>query len=179
MKTKAVLITAIMITMLSGCLWAPGLDSVRKEIQAQIPGSHFDREFAISLGPVSLTLARVIVGMVDDDDAKEAHGYLKEISKVKVAIYDAYDIPRDINLTMPSRLGKLMDEKGWEMAVKVRDDEDNVWILYKEEEEVVRNIYVIVLSSDELVLVQAEGNLDRLFEKAMSEHVDFRKDLGI
>lgn len=179
MKTKLVVLIPILMMMTSGCLWAPGLDGVRKEIQDQIPGSHFEREFAISLGPISLGLARTITKMVPDEDANMASGYLKEIKNVKVAVYDAYDIPRDFELKTPWRLERLLEEEDWEMAVKVREDGESVWVLYREDSDTVRELFVVVLNDDELVLVKAEGRLDRLMEKVMEDHVDLPSELGL
>jgi len=178
MKRIAV-VSVIMMSLLSGCLWAPGLDSVRRELQAQLPGAHFDRQFAISLGPISLGLARAVTGMIDDKDAREARVYLKEVHKVKVAVYEAYDVPRDVRVHMPRKVREMLEHKGWEMAVKVRDEGEHVWILYKEKDSVVRNLFVIVLSEDQLVLVEADGRLDRLFRKAISEHMDLPAALGV
>ena len=64
MKHKPIIfITAIAVIVItcSGCLWAPELDGVRKDIQQQLPGASFHREFALSVGPITLGLARTIV----------------------------------------------------------------------------------------------------------------------
>ena len=175
--SRAVVAILLAMTVGSGCLWAPELDRVRKDIERQIPGVEFSREFAISLGPMSIGLLRVIAAVAPVDE--DQRGYLDEISKVKVAVYEVDNMPRDPEIQVPDRLRRLLDEKGWDLAVRVHEDEESVWVLYKAEDDEVREMYVLVMNTEELVLVRVEGHLDRLFEKAMNDHFDLSRDLGI
>lgn len=160
---------SLMLTLLSGCLWAPELDRVRSEIEQQLPGSSFKREFAISLGPVTLGLARAIIRFVPD--AAEARSYLQDVRSVKVAVYEAEDMPQDFNIQMPGKLESLLRNDGWEIAARVRENNQSVWVLYREKDDELEDVYVVALESNELVLVRARGNLDSLIAKAMREHV--------
>jgi hypothetical protein len=63
---------------------------------------------------------------------------------------------------------------GWEMAVKTQEDNEVVWVLYKERHGVVRDLYAIVLSEDELVLARVKGHLDRLLAKVMEDQIHLR-----
>ena len=168
---------ALALSLLSGCLWAPELDRVRKDIEDQIPGAEFKKDFALSLGPVSLGFARLVTGFVPD--AHEARGYLEEIRSVKVAIYEAKNIPADVSLRMPSKLQHLLEKNGWELAIKAKERDESVWILFRTKGDAIRDMYIVVLDEEELVLVRAGGRLDKLFEKAMNEHLDLKDDLGI
>lgn len=170
---SSIITPVLLVTLSSGCLWAPELDRVRQEIENQIPGARFHREFAISLGPISLGIMKTVAKFAPVDD--EARIYLKEIRKMRVAIYEVENVPSDVNLEIPERLQRLVSSEGWEIAAKLRDDGEAVWVLYRSEEGAIEEMYVIVMGRDELVLVRVEGKLDRLFEKAMAEHVDFRR----
>jgi hypothetical protein len=167
----------VLVSMSSGCLWAPELDRVRRELQGQLPGVEFKKEFAITLGPLSLGLVRGITGFVPD--AREANTYLKEIRRVKLAVYKVDDFPRQSKVAVPTQLQKLLEKRDWELAAKINEQDERVWVLYKEKNDVVREIYVVVLSRDELVMVRAEGRIDRLMEKAVKNHVDVTNDDGI
>ena len=80
----------------------------------------------------------------------------------------------------PKRLEKLMKKDDWEMAVRVNEDDESVWILYRERDDTVKDLFVVVLDDQELVLVQAEGQLDRLMEKALADHhIDIPNELGL
>jgi hypothetical protein len=167
--TLFILSITLVVTTCSGCLWAPELDGVRKDIERQLPGASFHREFALSLGPITLGLARTIVRLVPD--AAEVRGYLHDVRSVKVAVYDVTNLPPEFGLKMPRRLVSLVEEDGWEIAAKVSQHNENVWLLYRAEDDSVTDIYVVVLSDDELVLVRARGNIDQLAAKAMRDHV--------
>ena len=170
----------VLISMSSGCLWAPELDRVQRELKEQLPGVDFKKEFAISLGPLSLGLARSVVRFVPD--GHEAHTYLKEIRRVKIAIYNVNNLPRHEEVAVPDKLRELLENDDWEQAVRVSDHGQWGWVLYRAKEDTVREIYVVVLSDHELVMVRAEGRIDRILRQAVRNHVDspdgYRIDLS-
>ncbi|MDH3215637.1 MAG: DUF4252 domain-containing protein [Candidatus Krumholzibacteria bacterium] len=165
------------LTLFSGCLWAPDLDRVRREIQQQLPGARFERQFAISLGPVSLRMARALVRFVPE--AEEARGYLCEVRDVKVAVYEARNVPDKTNIKMPEQLLLLVEKHHWEIGAKVRHSGENVWLLYRSDGDSIKDLYAVVLGDDELVLVRARGNIDRLLAKAVRDHLGSVGDLGL
>jgi hypothetical protein len=152
----------------SGCLWAPDLDRIRKDIEKQIPGAAFDREIALSLGPVALTLARCALSFAPD--AREAGGYVRDIRSVGVAVYTARNLPADFDVRLPKALENLVAKEGWEIAVKTRENGEAVWVLCKEDGGSVGGIYVVALNDEELVLVRAQGKLEELLKRAIREN---------
>jgi hypothetical protein len=176
-RTTPIVALAVMLPILSGCLWAPGLEAVRKEIERQMPSAHFEKEFAISLGPVSLGLTRMIVGLVPD--AAEARPYLKHIRSVQVAVYNVDTNTRDVKLKIPSKLKSLLEEEDWELVVKTTEQDESTWVLYRVKDETVTDLYVVTFDGEELVMVVASGRLDRVLEKALNDHIDLSEDLGV
>ena len=172
-RMMPVIAVVLGLTLLSGCLWAPELDRIRRDIENQIPGASFNKEVAFSLGPVTLGLAKLIVNFIPDTE--EARPYLKYVRSVKVAIYEADNIPSDFSVKLPRGLKKLLDKGDWELAVKTKDDNATTWILYKSDGDSIKGLYVVVLDDDELVLVRASGDLDRLFQKAMRENMNLSR----
>jgi hypothetical protein len=171
-KTRAVTALAVLValtTVTAGCMWAPELARVCRDIEAQVPGATFDKEFAVSLGPVSLAFARLLTGLVPD--AREARGYLRDVSRIQIAVYETDGMPPVSSIHMPRRLQKLADE-GWETAVKVREKDSVVWVMYKIDGDTIRDMYVIVLDDSELVMVKARGRLERLAAHALREAQD-------
>lgn len=156
----------ILIAWFPGCMWAPELAQLRGEIERQLPGAQFDKEFALSLGPLSLGVARLVTRMVPD--ASDARGYLGDISRVQVAVYNTRRMPSVADVRMPERLSKLQNDN-WELAVKVREDDEVVWVMYRIDNERIKDLYVIVLNDEELVMVKAQGHLERLVARAMSD----------
>lgn len=169
-KVKIIIVVVLLLGIAglsSGCLWAPSLAAVRKEIQRQIPGANFEKEFEITLGPLSLAFARTIARMVPD--AREASGYLADVSRIELAVYKTESMPRHLDLTMPERLQDMQEAEGWELAVKVRDDNEVVWVLYRLEQDRIKEFYIVVLDDEELVLVRAQGRLERLLARALKD----------
>jgi hypothetical protein len=70
---------------------------------------------------------------------------------------------------MPDKLKKMQSDEGWEMAVKVREEDEVVWVLYQLDDEKIKQLYVVVVNDDELVMVRARGNLHRLLARALKE----------
>lgn len=171
-KTVAAIVALVVtVSLSSSCMWAPELARVCRDIERQIPGANFDKEFAITLGPITLAFAKMVTAFIPD--AKEARGYLKDVSKIQVAVYEAQRMPAPNKVVMPDRLKYLIDE-GWEMAVRAREEDSVVWVLYKIDRGAIRELYVVVLDQDELVLVKAKGHLERLVARALLEAKDTR-----
>lgn len=171
-RTRVIAALAVLAAITSasaGCMWAPELAQVCRDIERQIPGSSFDKEFSVSLGPVSLAFARLMTGLVPE--ARQARGYLGDVSRIQVAVYEASHVQSIGEVRMPMRLARLAEE-GWETAVKVREDDSVIWVMYRIEDESIREMYVIVLDDSELVMVKARGNLERLAARALREAHD-------
>lgn len=153
---------------LSGCLWAPDLDRIRKDIEKQIPGASFDCEIAVSLGPVALAAARCALALAPD--AREARGYLSDVRSVEVAVYEARDLPADFRVRLPAALERMVEEDGWEIAVKTLERDETAWVLCKEDDGSAGGICVVVLGDGELVLARVRGDLVETLKRALREN---------
>jgi hypothetical protein len=149
------------------CNWAPGLSEVRRDLERQLPGARFEKDMELSLGPVSLAFARLFTRMVPD--AREASGYLRDVSRIELAVYEADRIPGTENVSMPRRLRELEQNEDWEVAVKIRNRDERAWILYRLDGDQIKELYVVILDRDELVMVRAEGRLEGLLARALNE----------
>jgi hypothetical protein len=167
LKLAAAVLLLAAVGTSSGCLWAPNLARVRRDLEAQMPGVSFDKEIELSLGPVSLLFARLIVGVVPE--AQEARGYLRDVSRVEVGVYNTDELPATRNVTTPKELTNLIENEGWEMAVRVRDEDEMMWLLYRIDGDTIKELYVVVLNEEELVLVKIKGRLERLVAHALTE----------
>jgi hypothetical protein len=149
-------------------MWAPELSRVRDDIQSQLPEATFHKEVELSVGPVGLGLVRFVTSLIPD--AREARPYLKDVSRVQVGVYEA-TVTSTAGLSMPKKLRALLDD-GWEVAIRMRDEDEAVWLLYRADDESIREVFVVVLNPDELVLVKAKGRLERLVALALEETHD-------
>jgi len=77
-------------------------------------------------------------------------------------------MPKMGKLAAPAQLQRKQ-ERGWEVAVKVREEDQFVWVMYRADDRAVREVLVVVLDDEELVMVKARGRLDRIVARAMAE----------
>jgi len=150
----------------NGCVWAPELAAVKTDIAHQFPDVDFHKNVTLSFGPVTMVLARTVTSFIPD--AREARPYLRDVSHLQVAVYEVEGAPGSEGVRTPAALQHLMDN-GWEMAVRVRDEGELVWVLYRIEKESVREMFVVALSDDELVLVKVRGRLERIMAAALHD----------
>ncbi len=164
-----VVAVCLSLLLLSGCLWAPDLEKVKNDIQAQAPGASFHRKIAFSLGPVTLGIARGVLKLVPD--ARDAEGYLRDIRNVQVAVYDVENLPNGFAPRTPNPLQKLLDRDRWELAVRTCEDGEAVWVLYKISSASFADFCVVALEGDELTLVRVRGRLEDIVKRAMRDNV--------
>ena len=160
--------------LLSGCLWVPEFSGIVVEIQKQVPEARFKKSIQLNLGPASLGFARAVLGLASDHDRDvlEAKSYLEEVRSLKLAIYEQTKLHSEKKIKLPTYLEKLIERNKWQTVVKAQEDKELVIALYKLHRRSITEMFVLALNTDELVLVQVEGRLDKLFEKVMEEHVD-------
>lgn len=160
----------VVATSGTGCLWAPEMGRLRRDIEAQVPGARFRSEVKLTLGPWSLGLARLLTSVVPPavlPPAHEANGYLQGLGRVQMAVYRTRSLPPLDGLRLPAQLRQMIAEAGWRVVVKVRDARQAVWVLEQDEGDGIRDLYIVALDSKRLVLLRVEGLVDRLFTQAM------------
>jgi hypothetical protein len=166
LRARAVLAVVLVAVLASpGCFWSGELAGVRREFEAQLPGSSFEKNIELSFGPIVLGLAKMVTAVIPG--TREARPWLRGVNRVQIGVYDAR-IDSMPGLRMPKRLQSLLDD-GWETAVRVREEKEAVWVLYRPDGDRVREVFVVVLNEHELVMVKAKGRLDRLIAAAMDE----------
>lgn len=165
---KLLALVAVM-TLFSGCfsLSARELAEVRRELETQMPDARFEKEVELSIGRMAMGTMKCLCLVIPD--TRDARKYLKDISGVSVAVYDVESLPPLNEVNLPKRLRRLLERKGWDVLIRAREEDQIVWILYQEHRRSIRNLYVLALEPDELVLVRLRGRLDRLFAQALEE----------
>jgi hypothetical protein len=175
MRKRSMGFLACLMLWMPGCLWTPELSQIQGEIERQLPGSEFERDVRLSLGPLSLGLARFVTGIVPEGmapEAQEAHAYLQEVRRVQVALYRTVTLPPLHDVHLPAHLKQRIRDEGWHLAVKRQKPAELVWVLTREEHGIVRDIYVILLDAEQLALVRVEGRMDQLLAKAVERRAD-------
>ena len=158
---------ALVLALLAspGCLHSGELSGVRRDLELQLPGSSFEKDVELSLGPVLLSVARLVTNFVPD--AEEARPFLRGVSRVQIGVYKT-EIDSLPALRMPGHLQSLIDD-GWETVVRVHENHEAVWVLYRPDGDQIREVFVVVLNEKELVLVKAKGRLEKLLAAALDD----------
>lgn len=167
-RALALLALLLFVLPLSGCFYSREIAQTRRDLERHYPEADFDREVVVSLGPLSLRTLGWVAGLADDEDADLARQYLREVRRVKVGVYKTAYLP-DLDAFDPPALRRFHRD-GWELAVQVREDDEAVWLFYKDRGGAVRDLYAVVLSDEELVLARIRGRLDRLLARALEDH---------
>lgn len=104
---------------------------------------------------------------------------LSDLEHVQVAVYNVDAGGRSINFndidfseTLRSRGANLH----WETIVKVRDGSEQVWVLVGMdlERDSLDAVSVFILENDELVMINVDGDLNRMIEYALQPASDRR-----
>jgi hypothetical protein len=156
----------------AGCFYSREIAHTRRDIEALYPGVRFEREAVVSVGPGTMHGLSRLTGLVPEYYSRLVSGYLDEIEQIKVGVYRTYGLPPLDAVDLP-RLHRFEDQ-GWLMAVKSLEDDTAVWVLYRERHGTVRDLYVLVLTEEELVLARVQGHLNRLLEQVMADYHHFK-----
>jgi hypothetical protein len=158
----------VLISLLGiSCVRFVGPQDIRHELSDQA-GVKLKQETGFTFTRSAVWLARRFV--------KEDDFTLEGVRRVEIGVYEVKGFEDGRQSASPLDLTKL---EGWVPIVRVRESGEDVMVLFKEKDDVVRELLVVVAESDEWVLVRIRGKLDRVLEQAIEmafEDVD-RPDL--
>lgn len=138
-------------------------------LQAQT--SEFDELYSAFRGEdgvVSLTVPGFLCRMAGNigDLEHEEQELLRSIKSVKLLVIENPEINKQINLARV--LSRIEHDKGVVPLLQVHDDNEDILILAKEENERVSELYVVV-GGDENVMIRIRGRMDRDLMKSLFE----------
>lgn len=154
---------------LSGCKSAPSPQVVALELENRIDGAEFEKEFAFSLGRVSMGLAKGIANLGLHDDDPEAIA-LKAVNKMALAIYRVVEMPGLDGLQGISELDDALGGSGWYRVLYTREDEAGTWVYGRGDKAGgLSNIFIVALDSEELVVISLQGKLDEMLAAVLAD----------
>lgn len=172
--TLSALLAIVIVLPLTGCLFSKEIADTRRDIEKAYPDLHLEKQIVVNLGPLSLKTLGWMAAFVPDPEVDVARRYLRDIRRVKVGVYRSEHPDALAKLDV----GQFGFEKEWEVAVRTRQEGEHVWVLYKDDPKTVRDLYVVVLSEEELVVARLRGNLNRLLARVMEDHVELNDWFG-
>ncbi len=145
----------ISIFLAPSCIRFTGPEDVRRDLGDQA-GVQLKQETGFTVTRSGMWLARKFV---KDEDVP-----LEGVRRVEIGVYEVKGLRKGSEEPARLDLGHL---KGWEPIVRVREDDEQVFVLIKQEEQLIRGLLVVVAEQDEWVLVRLRGKLNQVFERSM------------
>lgn len=150
----------------AGCATGLSTGEVARATLPQDPACRRDRVEHLELGPLTLALAKLVVGWVDDvgeDDRAIVCG----LRHLEVAEYDLHGCEGAGGTT----LGRLLAGRGWHELVAARDGEAFTRLLIRPDREGrARGLMVVERDRGSLEVVILEGDLDPALRQAFEDH---------
>ncbi len=150
----------------TGCSYLNEMSALRHEIERSTDAS-FDTGVTLSLGSGLTQTASWITRNVDDADAQNVSRALDGVRRMKGAVYPV-EHAGDLLALDPLELDHFR-RGGWEVALKTLTSYDVSWVLYRQRGGSVHDLYTVVLTEDELVLVRLRGHLNALLDLTIEE----------
>ena len=165
-RNKLIFYTAVM-TAIVVALVASAAFGAPKEEYEKMPGyvdfsqlglNGLEARVEVFLKGPLLKMAREAV----KSDEPELAGALDGVKLVRVNVFPMDDIDAKDLEAKTKKLASALEKKGWEMAVRVREEDQNVYIyLLPTENELIDGLVVMVVDADdEAVFVNIVGRID-------------------
>ncbi len=149
-----------------GCVMhAPNLNRTRLEIERRLPGARFDREIEMTVGRISLGLARRFAG------DEEGLAILRDLERAEIGIYEARALPALRQAGGAISFADLLEGRGWQTFVRIAGDDSVVQILFRSRRGSMRELFIGSLDHDELVLVRLRGDIQGLVDRLQTEGI--------
>lgn len=169
MKTVLLLTLAAGTFLLTGC-YPRDIVHTQRALERDLPQTRFRRQAAMAFGPGSMELARWIGGLVEAEHDRELTRYLDDVKSIQFGVYETRNLPQMSEVELPSRLRSRIGHDGWALAASIREYDTAVWILYRDDGEDVRNLFVVFFQDDRLILMTLSGRLNDLMQKITEDH---------
>jgi len=162
------LVPLVLVALVAGgCMHAASLNGLRHDIESEVDGARFESEMQLTLGRISLGLARVVI---PDEEMDEELAVLKEVKKVEIAVYETITLPPSAEPAIPGY--RSLKRKGWQTIMTATEsDGGRAWVLARQRDGSFREILVGSLDRDELTMVKIHGDVERMIERLQEEGI--------
>jgi Domain of unknown function (DUF4252) len=155
---------------LTACSGVPAAETVRAEIEHQLPGARFEPAEHLRLGRLSLGLLHWLAGFDHDREDQDSVAMFRAISSVEIATYKVRSLPPLEDFRLPEGFEHRLREAGWLTLLRSEEKNEHTWILYRGESlEAIRDFYLVSLDPKELSLIRVSGHLDQVMARALAK----------
>lgn len=155
----------------SGCLWAPGLSPLYRDLGPVHTGGAKDSHFELRLGRLSMALAHAMTEE-DDEDGDELAAILSRVHGLEISVTEFEDDAAIDGPRFQRDVERLAKRYGWQVGASMMSDDSAAMVLYQGRRGTIKNVYLAVRESDSLVLARFRGQLDREFFDVLARQGD-------
>jgi len=163
-RATAAVCLLFMIAACFSCTPVTGYSQARLELQRQLAPFNIKPVMSLSLGSFSMGCIRKLADLAEDDDIS---GYLEDVSGATVDIYDIPEHEGEFPLVRLSAVADRLRGENWEILARIREGSELILVLYRLEKQKLSTVFVAALDQNDLVLVEVEGDLNRVIQRAM------------
>ncbi len=161
--SKALLLT-LLVALASGCV-STEMGRLQRDIAHDLEAggqAEVGRGFSMAFGRGSIGTTRFLGRLVAPSSTEPYRRLSRHVRRVKVARYPIVGTVDATLIDRPDALDRY-SEDGWYPMVTVRDQDSRVWVLVREDEDMVlTDLLSIVVSGQDLVLTRVSGDLSGL-----------------
>lgn len=161
------LLSLLLVALVASGCTSFELTRVRNDLARQLPDAEIGEGYAMSFGRFSLGFARWITHFADGEDSEIAQVALREVRRVQFGRYDVEGALDASRVTMPARLRHYVESDSWQHLATFREGNEAGWVLYRERDDAVTDLFAVVLSEEELVLARVSGDLSALVTEVL------------
>ncbi len=169
MKPVKIIILLIAASfLLGGCIAVDGyFKGVRNKVFQSVDGS-FDREIEFSLGAAAIALSGIAVSFSDAPEYTD--DMIRKIDRVAIGVYKNRDW-RNFKPDFASikELTNELKDDGYEFIVRSVNRDKMVLVTVKTDNYRIREMFVVAVDDEEMVMTQIFGDLDELMQIAIRE----------
>lgn len=181
--TRSVVLAATLAAAFgtSGCLMAPGLAPLYRDLGPTHTAGAKDHHFEIRLGRLSLALAQALASSDDDEDgeADELAAILEHVNGIELSVTEFEEGAAEVDADRFLRdVTRLAGRYKWHVGASVVETGSAAVVLYQGRRGRIDNVYLAVRESDSLVLARFRGRLDRQFFETLARQGDGVKALA-
>ncbi len=172
MKTKSIILVVLIsffLVTLIGCI---GINRQFSEVKNKIMGKlgdDYKTEFQFSVGSGAITVSSWFVDLAADEEYVD--DMLREISSVQVGVYNRIEGAKyKADFSTLNSIDEEMNKNEWKYIVRSSENNELTAIyISSNPEELLKKMYVINLSDEELVIVEVNGDLKKVISYAIEE----------
>jgi hypothetical protein len=150
----------------TGCFHARDAAVIRSEIVRQQPDATLKRDISLNIGTVPLGLAGFVLAFVPGKEVGLVQRHLSSLTRVQVGVYEVRTMTAaPVQLEYVQR----MQRNGWDLVARFTEEGEHIWFLIREKRDKLREIFVVVLDDERLVVLRARGDLDEMVQDLLQQ----------